>query len=113
MPFDDVLRRVRLLNNIGSLELASSRWEEARRNLEEAVAYARSGGLIELWARASLNLGVLAIRSGQYADAAAPLNEALRLSADAQHAELQLVITYNIAIGSVSLEPLVPVARLL
>src|SRR5205823_11608038 len=61
------------------------------------VAYARSGGLIELWARASLNLGVLAIRSGQYADAAAPLNEALRLSADAQHAELQLVITYNIA----------------
>jgi tetratricopeptide (TPR) repeat protein len=40
---------------------------------------------------------VLAIRSGQYHDAGAPLDEALRLSAEAQHTELQLGATYNLA----------------
>jgi tetratricopeptide (TPR) repeat protein len=53
--------------------------------------------LIALWARASLNLGVLAMRTGHYHEAAATLNEALRLSAEAQHTELQLVATYNLA----------------
>jgi tetratricopeptide (TPR) repeat protein len=97
VPLGDVVRRVSLLHNIGSLELASSRWDDARRSLEEAIEYARTARLIALWARASLNLGVLAIRSGQYDEAAAPLNEALRLSAEAQHTELQLVTTYNLA----------------
>ncbi len=97
VPLNDVVRRVTLLHNIGSLELASSRWQDARRSLEEAVEYARAARLIEKWARASLNLGVLAIRSGQYQEASAPLDEALRLSAEAQHTELQLIATYNLA----------------
>ncbi len=97
IPLNDVVRRVNLLHNIGLLELTSSRWDDARRSLEEAVEYARAAPLIALWARASLNLGVLAIRSGRYHEAAAPLDEALRLSAEAQHTELQLVATYNLA----------------
>jgi tetratricopeptide (TPR) repeat protein len=97
VPLNDVVRRVTLLHNIGSVELASSRWQDARRSLEEAVAFARAARLVAQWARASLNLGVLAIRSGQYHEAGAPLDEALRLSAEAQHTELQLVTTYNLA----------------
>jgi tetratricopeptide (TPR) repeat protein len=97
VPLDDVVRRVTLLHDIGLLELTSSRWDDARRSLKEAIEYARAAGLIALWARASLNLGVLAIRSGQYHDAGAPLDEALRLSAEAQHTELQLGATYNLA----------------
>jgi tetratricopeptide (TPR) repeat protein len=97
VPLNDVVRRATLLHNIGSLELVSSRWDDARRTLEEAIEYARTARLMALWARASLNLGVLAIRSGQYDEAAAPLSEALRLSAEAQHTELQLATTYNLA----------------
>jgi tetratricopeptide (TPR) repeat protein len=96
-PLGDVVRRVTLLQNLGSLELSASRWDESRRILEEAIEYARTARLIALWGRASLNLGVLEIRSGQYDDAATALNEALRLSAEAQHTELQLVTTYNLA----------------
>jgi tetratricopeptide (TPR) repeat protein len=97
VPLNDVVRRVTLLHDIGILELVSSRWDDARRSLEEAVEHARSARLIALWARASLHLGVLAIRSGQLQEASAPLDEALRLSAEAQHTELQLVVTYNLA----------------
>jgi predicted ATPase len=97
VPLSDVLRRVRLLNNVGLLEIAASRWSEARRSLEEAVDFARAAGLIELWARASHNLGVLAFRTGRYEEASASLGEALRLSAEAQHTELQLVSTYTLA----------------
>jgi tetratricopeptide (TPR) repeat protein len=61
------------------------------------VAFARAAGLIELWARASHNLGVLAFRTGRYEEASASLGEALRLSAEAQHTELQLVSTYTLA----------------
>ena len=102
VPLSDVLRRVRLLNNIGLLEIAASRWNEARRSLEEAVDFARAARLIELWARASHNLGVLAFRTGRYEEAFISLSEALRLSAEAQHTELQLVSTYTL--GQVALE---------
>jgi tetratricopeptide (TPR) repeat protein len=97
VPLNDVVRRVTLLHNIGLVELASSRWADARRSLEEAVEYARAARLLALWARASLNLGVLALRSGQHHEAAEPLDAALRLSAEAQHTELQLITTYNLA----------------
>jgi tetratricopeptide (TPR) repeat protein len=44
-----------------------------------------------------LNLGVLAIRIGDYDAAAVSLGEALRLCAEAQNTELQLLATYNLA----------------
>ena len=96
VPLNDVFRRVRLLNNIGFLELTASRFEHARESLESAVRFARTAKLIDLWARASLNLGVIASRSGQYEESAHTLGEALRLSAEAQQTELQLGITYNL-----------------
>jgi tetratricopeptide (TPR) repeat protein len=96
VPLSDVFRRVRLLNNIGILELAQNRWSESRRSLEAAVEFGRTAGLTELWARASLNLGVLESRVGNHRESAASLNEALRLSAEAQHTELQLITTYNL-----------------
>ena len=91
VPLSDVFRRVRILHNIGLLEIVSNRWDEARRSLEDAVEFARTAGLVELRARASLNLGVLAIRIGNHEEAARTLSEALRLSAEAQHTELQLI----------------------
>jgi predicted ATPase len=96
VPLSDVLRRVRLLNNIGNLELATNRWAEARRSLESAVDFARTAGLVESWARSSLNLAVLAFRIGDFAEASRLLNEGLRLGADAQQTELQLIATYNL-----------------
>ena len=96
VTLSDVVRRVRVLNNIGILELSANRWIEARRSLESAVDLARTAGLIELWARASLNLGVLALRIGNHEQARPTLDEALRLSAEAQHTELQLISTYNL-----------------
>lgn len=96
VPLSDVLRRVRLLNNIGILELAENRWNESRQSLKAAAEFARTAGLTEHWARASLNLGVLALRVGDHAEAFASFSEALRLSAEAQHTELQLITTYNL-----------------
>ena len=97
VPLSDVLRRVRLLNNMGILEQTENRWTEARQNLASAAEFARAAGLTEHWARASLNLGVLAMRVGDRDEALSSLNEALRLSAEAQHTELQLITTYNLA----------------
>ena len=96
VPLSDVFRRVRLLNNIGFLELTANRFAEARESLEAAITFARSARLVEMWARASLNLGVIAIRAGQYEEASRTLGEALRLSAEAQQTDVQLIITYNL-----------------
>lgn len=97
VPLSDALRRARVLNNIGILELAEHRWQQARESLAAACEFSRTAGLTEHWSRAELNLGVLAIRIGDYATAAVSLGEALRLCAEAQNTELQLVATYNIA----------------
>jgi predicted ATPase len=96
VPMGDVLRRVRVLHNIGLLELSASRWVEARASLESAVEFARTAGLVDLWALASLNLGALLLRMGIFEGAREALDEALRLSADLQQTELQLIVTYNL-----------------
>jgi predicted ATPase len=96
VPMGDVLRRVRVLHNIGLLESSASRWVEARRSLESAVEFARTAGLVDLWALASLNLGALLIRMGSFEGAREALNEALRLSAEVQQTEVQLISTYNL-----------------
>jgi predicted ATPase len=96
VPLSDVFRRVRLLNNIGFLELTANRFVPARESLRSAVTFARTGKLIDLWARACLNLGVIAFRSGDYEDASQSLGEALRLSAEAQQTELQIIVAYNL-----------------
>ena len=96
VPLNDVFRRVRLLNNIGLLELMAHHFPAARESLESAVSFARTARLVDLWAHASLNLGVLAIQRGDFEDAARTLGEALRLGAEAQQTELQLVTTYNL-----------------
>ena len=96
VPLSDVFRRVRLLNNIGFLELTANRFAAARESLEAAIRFARSARLVEMWARASLNLGVIAIRAGQYEEATRTLGEALRLSAEVQQTDVQLIITYNL-----------------
>ena len=53
-------------------------------------------GRHRLWARASLNLGALELRTGNFNSAARALDEALRLSADVQQTELQLISTFNL-----------------
>ena len=96
VPLSDVFRRVRLLNNIGFLELTANRFAPARESLQSAVTFARTAKLIDLWARAYLNLGVVALRSGDYEDASQSLGEALRLGAEAQQTELQIAVAYNL-----------------
>ena len=95
-PLSDVFRRVRVLNNMGNLELAENQWAEARRSLEAAADFARTAGLIDSWARAALNLGVLAFRLGDFKESGRMLSEALRLGAEVQQTEAQLVATYNL-----------------
>ncbi len=92
----DVYRRVRGLNNIGVLLLASDP-EESGRLLAIAVEEARTAGLIESWGRAELNLGVLAGRIGDYEGAHRAFSEALRLTSMVQNSEEQLFATYNLA----------------
>lgn len=92
----DAYRRVRGLNNIGVLVLASDP-EEAGRLLAIAVEEARTAGLIESWGRAELNLGVLAGRIGDYEGAHRAFSEALRLTSMVQNSEEQLFATYNLA----------------
>ena len=97
VPISDALRRARILNNIGFIELLENHWREARASLSAAAEFSRTAGLTEHWGRAELNLGVLAIRLGDYDAAAKSLGEALRLCAEAQNTELQLLATYNLA----------------
>jgi predicted ATPase len=96
IPLSDAFRRVRLLSNIGILELGANQWSEARQSLEAAADFSRTAGLLDPWARASLNLGVLAFRIGNFEEASRALSEALRLGAEVQQTELQLVATYNL-----------------
>ena len=93
----DAFRRVRVLNNIGVLELISNNWEEARRMLTLAAEQARTARLLDHWGRAELNLGVLAGRMGDHDGAARSLAEALRLTSMVQNSEEQLYATYNLA----------------
>ena len=96
-PLNEALRRARIMNNIGSLELSQNRYKEARARLTAALAFSRTASLSEPWGRAALNLGVLEIRTGNFKEAFATLGEALRVCAEAQHAEMQIVATYNLA----------------
>ena len=82
----------------GRSSLSASRWDDARRSLRRGGRASRvPRDSLTLWARASLNLGVLAMRSGRVSTRRRRhLSEALRLSAEAQHTELQLVTTYNL-----------------
>jgi GGDEF domain-containing protein/tetratricopeptide (TPR) repeat protein len=91
------VRRVRCFVNLGVLELYENNWDAARSAFGSAVDEARAGGLTELWALGSLNLGVTAARVGEYDEAAQYLGEALRLSAAVQNTEFQLYATYNLA----------------
>ena len=93
----DAFRRVRVLNNIGVLELISNNWDEARRMLTLASDQARTARLVDHWGRAELNLGVLAGRMGDHEGAARSLAEALRLTSMVQNSEEQLYATYNLA----------------
>jgi predicted ATPase len=93
----DAVRCVRVLNNIGVLELLSNNWDEARRMLTLASDQARTAHLINSWGRAELNLGVLAGRMGDHDGAARALAEALRLTSMVQNSEDQLYATYNLA----------------
>ncbi|MDB4916824.1 MAG: diguanylate cyclase [Gemmatimonadetes bacterium] len=93
----DAFRRVRVLNNIGVLELISNNWDEARRMLTLAADQARTAHLVDHWGRAELNLGVLAGRMGDHEGAARALAEALRLTSMVQNSEEQLYATYNLA----------------
>ena len=95
---EDPLRRLRILNNIGVLELLSNNWDESQRMLRMASDQARTAGLIENWGCAELNLGVLAARIGDYDGAHLALSErALRLTSLVQNTEEQLYATYNLA----------------
>ena len=96
VPLSDVFRRVRVLNNLGILDLSANRWTDARRSLEAAADFARTAGLTESWGRAALNLGVLAYRGGNLEEAARTFGEALRLGGEVQQTELQLIAIYNL-----------------
>jgi predicted ATPase len=97
VPLGDSLRHARFLNNVGILDLMESRWSAARETFMTAVEFSRTTGLTEQWGRAALNLGVLAIRTADFSEAPMWLSEALRLSAEAQNSEIQLIATYNLA----------------
>jgi tetratricopeptide (TPR) repeat protein len=93
----DAYRGTRVLMNLGVLELLNNNWDEARRMLTMAADQSSTAGLVEAWGRAELNLGVLAARIGDYDGAARALAEALRLTAEVQDTDGQLIATYNIA----------------
>ena len=97
VPAGDSLRHARFLNNIGILDMMENRWSAAHDTFTTAVEFSRTTGLTEQWGRAALNLGVLAIRTADFASAPIWLSEALRLSAEAQNSEMQLIATYNFA----------------
>jgi tetratricopeptide (TPR) repeat protein len=93
----DAFRRVRVLNNIGVLELISNNWDESKRMLTMAAEQARTARLLDHWGRAELNLGVLAGRMGDNDGAQRAFAEALRLTSQVQNSEEQLYATYNLA----------------
>jgi tetratricopeptide (TPR) repeat protein len=97
VPLRDPMRRTRTLNNIGILDMMENRWKAARESFTAAVEFARTAGLTEHWGRSALNLGVLAIKTGDFDSAATWLGEAMRAGAEAQNSELQLAATYNLA----------------
>ena len=93
----EIVRRVRCLINLGSLDLIENNWEGARRMLTSAADEARTAGLTEMWGTATLNLGVTAARIGEYDTAARHLGDGLQLCAAVQNSQLQLYAAYNLA----------------
>ena len=93
----DTSRIVRALSNLGVLEMINNNMDASREALTTAIELARTGGMIEPWAMAELNLGVLAGRMGDYAIASQAFSESLRLSAIVQNSEYQLCVLINLA----------------
>jgi tetratricopeptide (TPR) repeat protein len=87
----------RALNNLGVLEMINNNMDESRNALISAIDIARTGGMLESWGMAEINLGVLAGRLGDYPTASRAFSEALRLAASAQNGEYQLLATLNLA----------------
>ena len=92
----DVLRRVRVLHNIGLLELSGEPVGRGAGQPRIRREFARTGRLVDLWALAPLNLGASSEPRGASTAPGKHSNEALRLSAELQQTELQLIITYNL-----------------
>ena len=93
----DMRGQARTYGNLGVAAQWESRLDEARQAYSRAIAIARAGGMLDLWGAASLNLGVLLQKCGEYGRAKDLFGEALELFANAKHSEYQLIALFNLA----------------
>lgn len=93
----DIRGQARTYGNLGVAAQWESRLDAARQAYSRAIAIARAGGMPDLWGAASLNLGVLLQKCGEYGRAKDLFSEALEVFANAKHSEYQLIALFNLA----------------
>jgi len=93
----DLRGQARCWHRIGVVAARHERWSDAREALDRAIDLGRTAGTPDEWALASLDLGVVARRTGDLDQARTLFGDALARFAAVQNSERQLLALYNLA----------------
>jgi tetratricopeptide (TPR) repeat protein len=93
----DVRGQARCHSNLGIVAHIEARYEDARKSLTMAISLARAAGIPDQTGSASLNLGVMTMRLGDYDRARELFSDAMAQFAAVKNSELQLYALYNMA----------------
>jgi diguanylate cyclase (GGDEF)-like protein len=89
--------QARIHNNMGNIFIRRGDWQNAERELSNAISFGRTAGMPDVSGSAALNLGVVYLKSGEYDRARELFGEALALFAAVKNSERQLYALYNLA----------------
>ena len=93
----DVRGQARCHSNLGIVAHIEARYEDARKSLTMAISLARAAGFPDQTGAASLNLGVMTMRLGDYDRARDLFSDAMAQFAAVKNSELQLYALQNMA----------------
>jgi len=93
----DVRGQAGAYNNIGLAAHLDGRVVEAEAAWAMAIAVARPAGIFDLLGSATLNLGLLAHKRGDYESARKQFSDSIDLLASVKNTEVQLISLYNLA----------------
>ncbi len=93
----DARGQARCWDRIGMVAVQREEWDDARTALRLAIDLGRTAGTPDEWGMASLDLGVVARRTGDLDLARQLFGDALALFAAVQNSERQLLALYNLA----------------
>jgi tetratricopeptide (TPR) repeat protein len=93
----DMRGQARCHINVGIARQKLGQWEQSAKDLNSALALARTVGMRDPWGTAALNLGVGHLKRGNHEQARELFGEAFALFSSLGHRERQMYALYNLA----------------